>query len=292
MLVKHVKRGGAYFPARNISIGDMQFDMGLSEYEVIKAVASSKNLRLKNLAAAINTGPKNDMIVANQFYVNNSYGSHVERGSSVTIVNPLGRGDNGLSYFDWHVAQLGGFNYVANELFSRTHPDPACRCNFYVVTDPDHPEFQKYINDITNGRGKNDWIVIIAGEQVVKNTQYDFHFELGGERGETSFDFEGCIPWDGAAVQRLYEDFSRTLEEKLEMKTDLHDIQPKVSKYNVARYIKERTEANVQDAILAVAEILSNHLETNKPKGLHKEEYKVVPEKSEYWRSLYLQDLG
>jgi voltage-gated potassium channel len=115
MLVKSIKRAGVFFPAKNISMGDLQYELGLSDTEIIKAVSNSKNLRLKNLAAAISTGPKTDMIVVNQFYVNNIYGCHVDRNSSVTIVNPLGRGDNGLSFFDWHLAKLGGFNYVANE---------------------------------------------------------------------------------------------------------------------------------------------------------------------------------
>ena len=91
MLVKSIKRAGVFFPAKNLSMGDLQYDLGLSDTEVIKAVSKSKNLRLKNLASAISSGPKTDMIVVNQFHVNTSYGSHIERGSSVTLVNPLGR---------------------------------------------------------------------------------------------------------------------------------------------------------------------------------------------------------
>ena len=304
MLVKSIKRAGVFFPAKNISTGDLQLEMGLTDSEIIKAVAHSKNLRLKNLANAINGGPKTDMIVVNQFYVNTAYGSHIDRGSSVTIVNPLGRGDNGLSYFDWHIAQIGGFNYVANELFSRTHPNVDSRCNFYIATEPENPVFQEYIDDITTGMGKNDWIVVIAGEQIVKNSPYDFHFELGGEQGEKSFDFEDCIPWNTAMVEQLYNDFSKTLEEKLQMKTDYHEIQPKVSKNNIARYLKTRTEANVllltvsydlmvfnknvYDAIINVAEVLNRNLETRKPKGLHLDEYKARPIDLEYWRKLYL----
>ena len=306
MLVKSIKRNGIFFPAKNISTGDLQLELGLSDAEIIKAVHCSENLRLKNLAAAISTGPKTDMIVVNQFHVNNCYGCHVDRGSSVTIVNPLGRGDNGLSYFDWHIAQLGGFNYVANELFSRTHSDPDKRCNFYTVTEESEAElpFLDFVDDITRDKGKNDWIVIIAGEQVVKNSPYDFHFELGGERGEKSFDFDGCIPWDAAKVERLYKDFSETLEEKLQMKTDMHEIQPKVGQQNLARYLKTKTEANVllltvsydlmifskevYNAMLNVAEVLNRNLESRKPQGLHTEEYKVRPIESQYWRDLYL----
>ena len=304
MLVKSIKRCGVYWPAKNLSTGDLKLEMGLTETEVVKAVSSSKNLRLKNLASAISSGPKTDMLVVNQFYTNNIYGSCIDRGSSVTIVNPIGRGDNGLSFFDWHIAQIGGFNYVANEKFSRTHPDMNFRCNFYTTKDTDHPAFQAYVDDITRGKTKNDWIVVIAGEQVVKNSPYDFHFELGGEKGEKSFDFEGCIPWDSAKVEELFNDFSKTLEESLNMKTDMHEVQPKVNKLNIVRWIKARTEANVllitvsydlmifnkfvHEAIVKVAEVLIRNLENRKPHELHFEEYQVRPVESEYWRELYL----
>jgi hypothetical protein len=210
-----------------------------------------------------------------------------------------------LSYFDWHVAQIGGFNYVANELFSRTHPDEEARCNFYLASDSvGNPVFDKFVDDIVAGKGKNDWIVIIAGEQVVRNSPYDFHFELGGERGEKSFDFEGCIPWDSKKVEQLYDDFSKTMEEKLGMKTDLHEVQPKVNEGNLSRYLKTKTEANVllitvsydllvfrkdvYEAIINVAEVLNRNLETGKPIGLHLDEYKKRPIELDYWRKLYL----
>ena len=306
MLVKSIKRAGIFFPAKNISIGDLQLELGLADAEIIKAVSNSKNLRLKNLANAIISGPKTDMIVVNQFHVNTPYGSHVDRDSSVTIVNPLGRGDNGLSFFDWHIAQIGGFNYVANELFSRTHSDVNSRCNFYTVDEPNNPSFKAFIDNITRGKGKNDWIVIIAGEQIVKNSPYDFHFELGGDRGETSFDFDECIPWNRSLTKQLYEDFSKTLEETIQLKTDLHSVQPKVGAKNLARYLTTQTEANVllltisydlmvfkknvYEAIINVANVLNRNLETRKPIGLHLSEYSVRPIESQYWRKLYLTE--
>ena len=310
MLVKSIKRAGLFFPAKNISIGDLKLELGLSDAEIIKAVSNSRNLRLKNLANAISSGPKTDMIVVNQFHINTQYGSCINRDSSVTIVNPLGRGDNGLSFFDWHIAQIGGFNYVANEVFSRTHSDVSSRCNFYTVDEPDNQSFKAFIDDITRGKGKNDWIVVIAGEQIVKNSPYDFHFELGGERGETSFDFEGCIPWNRDLTRQLYEDFSKTLEESVQLKTDLHIVQPKVGNKNLVRYLITQTEANVllltisydlmvfkknvYEAIINVANVLNRNLETRKPNGLHLNEYSVRPIESQYWRKLYFieEELG
>ncbi len=308
MLVKSIKRGNLFWPAINLSVGDLKMTFGLSEEETLKAISSSRNLRLKNLAAAINQGPKTDMLVVNQFYVNNAYGCFVDRNSSVTIVNPLGIGDNGLSFFDWHIAQLGGFNYVANENFSRTHSESNKRCNLYTITDESKSNsyFEQYINDIVKDKTPNDWIVIIAGEQVVKNSPYDFHFELGGERGETSFDFADAIPNDMVKTKQLFDDFSKSLEERCGLKTDFHQIQPKVATQNIARYLKTKTDANVllitvsydlmifnkkvYEAIIEAATVLNRNLETKKEHKLYDEEYKMRPIESEYWCNLYLNN--
>ncbi len=303
MLVKSIKREGIFWPAKNLSFGDIKLELGLSEEEILKAVTLANNLRVKNLAIAINEGPKNDMLVVNQFYSNTPYGSHVERDSSVTIVNPIGIGDNGLSFFDWHIAQLGGFNYISNEFFSRQNSNENVRCNFYTITDDttENAYFHQFIDDITCGRDENDWIIIVAGEQVVKNIT-DFHFEFGGEKGETSFDFPECITNDRTMLKQLYNNFSATME-KIGLKTDAHQVQPKLNKDNLTRYLHSKTNANVllitvsyklmvfdktvHTAIYNMADILNRNLETKKPKGLHKEEYFPRPIDNAYWRKLY-----
>ena len=305
MLIKSIKREGLFWPAKNVSFGDLKLDMGLTENEIVKSVSTAKTLRIKNLSAAINEGPKNDMLVVNQFVVNTEYGSHIERNSSVTIVNPLGRADNGLSFFDWHIAELGGFNYVANEFFSRQSGlEKDKRYNFYTVTEDteQNATFQQFIDDITHNRNENDWIIVIAGEQVVKNIT-DFHFEFGGEKGETSFDFPECITKNKNKLKQLYDDFSTTLMEKAQLKTDAHQVQPKLNPDNVTRYIHSKTNANVllitvsyklmvfektvHTAIYNIADILNRNLETKQGLGLHTDNYKQRPIETNYWRNLY-----
>ena len=305
MLLKNIKREGIFWPAKNVSLGDLKLDMGLTEDEIVKSVAASKGLRIKNLSDAISEGPKTDMLVVNQFVANTKYGCHIDRNSSVTIVNPIGKADNGLSFFDWHIAQLGGFNYVANEFYSRQNGlDREKRFNFYTIVEEtkNNSVFQQFIDAITNDRSENDWIIVIAGEQVVKNIT-DFHFEFGGEKGETSFDFEECITHDKKLLKQLFDDFSNTLSERAQLTTDAHQVQPKLNKDNIARYIKTRTNANVllitvsyklmvfkkevYSAIYNIAEVLNRNLETKKTKGLHTEEYNARPSESNYWRELY-----
>ena len=305
MLLKNIKREGIFWPAKNVSLGNLKLDMGLTEEEIVKSVAASKGLRIKNLSDAISEGPKTDMLVVNQFVVNTEYGCHIDRNSSVTIVNPVGKADNGLSFFDWHIAQLGGFNYVANEFYSRQNGlDKEKRFNFYTIVEEtkNNSVFQQFIDAITSNRSENDWIIVIAGEQVVKNIT-DFHFEFGGEKGEMSFDFEECITHDKKTLKRLFDDFCNTLSEKAQLTTDAHQVQPKLNKDNIARYIKTRTNANVllitvsyklmvfkkevHSAIYNIADVLNRNLETKKIKGLHTEEYNVRPSESNYWRELY-----
>lgn len=303
MLVKSTKRENLFWPAKNISFGDLTLNLSITEEEIIKSVAASNNLRVKNLAAAVNEGPKTDMMVVNQFCVNQEYGCHLERGSNVTIVNPLGVGDNGLSYFDWHIAQLGGFNYVANEKFSRQLSDRSFRCNFYTVDDVTqaNTSFQHFTGDIIAGRSKGDWIIVIAGEQTVKNKTH-LHFEFGGEMGEERFDFEGGIAPDRDTVKKLFDDMQGTLQ-KVGLTVDAHKVQPKLNPQNIARYLQSKTEANVllltmsyklmvfdkdvHSAIVNIADVLNRNLEHNRPVGLHKEEYLVRPIDSPYWKNLY-----
>ena len=305
MLIKSIKREGLYWPAKNLSFGDLKLDLGITEDDIVKSVFASQNLRVKNQSAAIIEGPKNDMLVVNQFAVNNEYGSFVNRNSSVTIVNPQGRTDNGLSFFDWHIAQLGGFNYVANELYSRQNgKEKDKRLNFYTIFDvtAKNEVFQQFIDDITRDKDENDWIIVVAGEVVAKNIT-DFHFECGGEKGETGFDFPDCITHDRVMLKQLFDDFSKTMAEKLNLKTDAHQVQPKLNKDNIARYIQARTKANVllitvsyklmifdkelHSAIFNFADVLNRNLETKKPKGLHKEEYMERPIENVYWKKLY-----
>ena len=303
MLVKSIRRENLFWPAVNISFGDLKLSLNLSEDDILKAVGLSSNLRVKNLAAAVTDGPKTDMMVVNQFCVNKEYGSHLERGSSVTIVNPVGIGDNGLSYFDWHIAQLGDFNYVANEKFSRQISDSDKRYNFYTVEKETEEcaAFQQFITDVITGRGKGDWIVVIAGEQIVKN-QTDLHFEFGGEKGEERFGFEGGIAPDRATVKTLFNDMQSALQQ-MDLTVDAHKVQPKLNPLNIARYLQSMTEANVllitvsyklmvfdqklHGTIMNIADVLNRDLEHNKPVGLHKEEYSVRPINSDYWKKLY-----
>ena len=303
MLVKSLKREELYWPALNISFGDLTLKLNLTVEEIIKSVAASDNLRLKNLAAALPKGPKTDLMVVNQYCVNEEYGSHVERGSSVTIVNPIGVGDNGLSFFDWHLAQIGGFNYVANEFYSMQHHDREKRCTFYSAGEETqaNPAFQRFASHILDGRGKDDWIIVVVGEQRVKDVT-DLHFEFGGATGEDRFDFEGGIAPDRMTVRQLYDDMKSVFDQK-GLTLDAHQVQPQLPEQNLARYLQSRTEANVlqislsyklmvfddkvYSAIVAIADVLSRQLEHRQTPGLHTQEYLVRPDKSAYWRGLY-----
>ncbi len=303
MLVKSLKREELYWPALNISFGDLTLKLNLTVEEIVKSVAATSNLRIKNLAAALPKGPKTDLMVVNQYYANEEYGSHVERGSSITIVNPIGVGDNGLSYFDWHIAQLGGFNYVANEFYSMQHYDRTKRCTFYSANEETqaNPAFQRFASHILDGRGKDDWIIVVVGEQRVKN-KTDLHFEFGGATGEDRFDFEGGIAPDRTTVRRLYDDMKAAFDRK-GLTLDAHQVQPPLQEVNLSRYLQSCTQANVlqlsasyklmvfddkvYSAIVAIADVLSRQLEHRQTPGLHTQEYLIRPDKSAYWRGLY-----
>jgi hypothetical protein len=139
----------------------------------------------------------------------------------------------------------------------------------------------------------------------VKNIT-DIHFEFGGEKGCDSFDFPECITKDKEKLKLLFEDFKTTLENKLNLQVDAHQVQPKLNVANVGRYIHTKTNANVllitvsyklmvfdksvYSAIYTIADILMRNLESRKERELHTKEYSLPPSESSYWETLYSED--
>ena len=94
-----------------------------------------------------------------------------------------------------------------------------------------------------------------------------------------------------------------TLDEKVGLTVDAHQVQPKLIATNIARWLQARTEANVlllslsyklmvfdnevYAAIMNIADVLNRNLEHKQPLGLHKEEYLIRPADSPYWKDLY-----
>ena len=89
----------------------------LQEGEVIEAVKNSDEFHLYNIAKAYHAEDTvTDRIVVVACPNNTPYGCCVDRNSKVTIVSTSGSSEPLTSWVAYHLAKIGGFNYVGREI--------------------------------------------------------------------------------------------------------------------------------------------------------------------------------
>lgn len=182
----------------------------LSEQEVIKAVGASENFHLYNLANAVNPAehPADKIVVVN-YVKNRPYGCCINRGSKVTIVSTSGYAEPLTSWFAYHVAKLGGFNYIAKEV--ETNVDNPV--SYYTVTDVQACEnFSLFLADLeqltAQASGANApagshsahavshadaekpasaWVFALLGSAAPPGRESQVHFVHSAVKGDESF---------------------------------------------------------------------------------------------------------
>lgn len=203
--------------------------------EIIASVKYSDCLHLFNLANASNSAEQpEDKIVVVNFKKNTSYGCCIDRGSNVTIVSTSGYTEPTTSWLAYHIAKIGGFNYVAKEI----EPDPNNPVTYYNITNINLcPNLQVFINDIDRLSSKpNSWVIPILGAIGLKDRPTQFHFCYNSKKGDESYNDNQSRIKDFGTFDNLYNDV------KSQMGIfDYHcdkNIWYAVSKQNIAHYLK------------------------------------------------------
>ena len=286
-----------FFPPIYQRIETIKAKLDITDDDILKAIRFSPNLRTRNLASAESPNrEKSDVIVIEYFPVNTSYGYFIDRKSNITIVNPVGRSEAGISFFAYHTANLGGFNYISNEFYSLNELKSEYIYGFYNI-EPDLPpceDFEKYKNDILSvAKTEKDWIIFLlssAGYVGKEVFDADFHFAFGGEKGEENLDFENCTINDVDTFKNFYIGFKQTLKETFNKNTATHKYYGNVNPKTFSLKLHKMTEANVLSVriswevtcwsenitngiIKLLAEELNKYLESDKSKVLQMNDY-------------------
>lgn len=242
-----------YFPPIFQRIETIKSKLDIDESEILRAIKSSPNLRTRNLASALSPKPENriDVTVVECFPVNCGYGSFIDRKSNITIVNSVGRSEAGIGHFAYHVANLGGFNYVSNEYYSLIELDTKFVYGFYNVY-PDLPvpeDFITYKNNLLSvAKTNNDWLLFfLSTEGYTGETIFDadFHFLSGGKRGEENFEFENCTIKDTAKFKTFYEGFGQKLKTAFDKNITTHKYYANQSPKNIGIQLSKICDANI-----------------------------------------------
>lgn len=208
----------------------------LTEEQIIKAVELSDCLHLYNLANAVNRAdePVDKLVVVN-YLKNTSYGTCIDRGSKVTIVSTSGFSEPMTSWFAYHIAKLGGFNYVAKEV--ELNPDNPI--TYYNIADVNAcPNLQLFLNDINRLAARSgSWVIPILGATGLKNRPEQLHFCYNTTKGDDSYNDSKSLLQDYAIFDKMYNEMESVVIDKYDYHLDKNKwyaIQPT----NVGHFIK------------------------------------------------------
>lgn len=260
----------------HVSVEDIQIKLQFSMKEILDVVHNSPNFRLCNMAKTVarEKRPQDKMVVEN-FFVNTDYGCKIDRGSAITIVSTSSYGEPGMGNVAYYLSMMGGFNFISKEAESNpfhhisyynikkelladdkedvvkdrsffqkiadsmvglTTPEPVRKKRDQQDRENHEREMElknlrQFINDII-AVSKGGWVIFLMSTSGIYDS--DIHFATGlsadpAVKGESTV--------DDAVFNRLYDNLSRALQEKHNLKTDCNQSVTTSNEANIAKVL-------------------------------------------------------
>lgn len=252
----------------------------LTQEEVVDVARESDIFHLYNTAKAYNTEDQvaDRVVVVCTPEFNRSYGVCIDRGSKVTIVSTSSYTEPLTGWFAYHLAKIGGFNYISKE----KEVDIDNPVSFYNITDPNaNEDLVEYLADINAlSASENSWVIPVCFATGPKTREHSVHFCYSPERHDNGYDNPGIILEDTQTFDACAKEMKDVMEAKFSLKTDCNEYYM-ASKNNVAHYINCKNcfafrlegkdfyfPANKVAKIKVIADIFNKHLEPGVAKQL------------------------
>ena len=207
---------------RYISLGTIQAMKEMTERDVIDAVRHNPPFRLRNLATATARGVQAyDQLVIEMFPLNSDYGVCIDRHSNVTIVCPTAESEAGIGNFSFHLALIGGFNYISKEIKPNVdEPD-----SFYFIDkdestlSEDKKTFLKDLKRIA-GEGEDKWVIIMIESRNYEGLVFQFQTKTYPKTGRES------TILNENKFSNLWKEFEREVADDFGMRSNLNVLKP------------------------------------------------------------------
>lgn len=234
-----------------LSIAEIQARLGMKTDDIFDVVENSPQFRIINLASTVPVDEKpNDKLAIEHFALNRPYGVCINRQSKVTIVSPSSMVDPIMYYFSYYVAKFGGFNFVSREI-GEQRPYKS----FYLIDNRNSVEgLNEYLTDIELLTSQKDnWIITLlaASGQNEPTLATQFHFGIGGKRGDETYDGEDLLVSDIEKYDNLYKEFSTIFESEYGLTCDHQRFHDSANKRLFIRNLE--TRKNINAIMLRVA---------------------------------------
>ena len=248
----------------------------IPQIDIIKAVEKSDCFHLYNLANSVNKQDQpEDKIVVLNYIKNTPYGCCIDRGSNVTIVFTSGFTEPMTGWFAYHIAKLGGFNYVSKEIES----DPDNPTTYYNIHDENAcPNLRLFLDDIDRLSSRsNSWVIPILESCGLRNRPEQLHFCYNTVKGNDSYDDPLARIKDYETFDKLYETMSEYMASTYNLTCDKNKWYGVQKNVNIAYHIKANNvftlrveawlwlfDANFLEFTKAISDIVRNTIEPEK----------------------------
>lgn len=276
-----------YSVPRYKSVSSIITQKFIPKNEIIEAVKWSECLHLYNLANAVNVidRPHDRMVVIN-YKKNRPYGCFINRGSKITIINVSGPQEPINGWLAYHIAKVGGFNYVSKENeASIDYP-----LSYYRIREGNQDSnLSSFLSDINSLSQPGSWAIIVTGAKSPRNHPTQIHFCSNAEKETPDNRIVNHELYD-----KLYNEISRSMLCEYGYHCDKHIIGTD-SRNNIAYHINTENvfllspECYIwmfDDRYLAVIKSIADSLN----RVLEPEKVKTLPK--EMVTRIYEQDYG
>ena len=234
--IKDQQHTGLFYVPRYFPIDTILTRKFIPHVDIIKAVEESDCFHLYNLAQSVNQQDEpEDKIVVLNYKKNTPYGCCIDRGSNVTIVFTSGFTEPMTGWFAYHIAKLGGFNYVAKEI----ELDPDNPTTYYNIHDENAcPNLRLFLDDINRLSARpNSWVIPILEATGPKSRPEQLHFCYNTVKGNSGYDDSLARIKDYATFDALYKEMSEYMLKTYNLISDKNKWYGVQKKQNVAYHV-------------------------------------------------------
>ena len=204
--------------------------------DVLEAVRESDCLHLYDTVNSMNSAdhPESKLVVIN-YYKNRPYGCCIDRGSRVTIVSTSGLSEPATGWIAYHIAKLGGFNYISKDI----EPNLDNPTSYYNIPHSTKcPNLKLFLEDINRLADRpNSWVIPMLGATGLKSRPTQFHFCYNSQKHDASYNDPTSLVKDYATFDRLYNHLEQMLETTFNYHCDKNEWYA-VGKQNLGYHIQ------------------------------------------------------
>jgi hypothetical protein len=219
---KDQQHTGLFFVPRYKVVNSITTRKFLPYDDILEAVKESDCLHLYDLENAMNSAdhPESKVVVIN-YKRNTPYGCCIDRGSRVTIVSTSGSTEPLTSWLAYHIAKLGGFNYVAKEVETDLD-NPTSYYN--IPSNAKCPNLQMFLDDISRLADRPDsWVISFLGSIGTKSRLEQIHFCYNSVKHDASYNDPKSLVKDFDVFDKLYNQVEASMAEKFGYKCDKNE---------------------------------------------------------------------